>query len=113
MKRCHPATDHHGNRVLLRHPSTATALDNWHDPSRMATVVPDGAMPATLNGIALDTWQAPRQKAFWETEGDCAELEAPPLHRPKHKKAAAGDVVEEPKGRIGLVATRSACSARS
>ena len=66
----------------------------------MATVVSDGAMPAALNDIALDTWQAPRQKAFWETEADCAELEAPPLHRPKHEKAAAGAVVVELDGRI-------------
>ena len=104
VKHDHPKTDRHGDPVLLRHPNTRTVPDNSHDPNRAATVVPDSTMPPILNGIALDTWQAPHRPAFRETEAEGAELEEPSFRRPKHKKARAGAVVEEPDGRFWLVA---------
>lgn len=98
----HPFPNDEGQPVVIARPSTATAFETWHDPHRIATVVPGGALPATLNGVPF----APGAPAFEGGDGaDGADLQAdPPFLPPPGLAPAAGAVVVEPDGRIWLVA---------
>ncbi|MNO78543.1 NUDIX domain protein [compost metagenome] len=72
----------------------------------MATFVPDGDVPASLNGVPLRAWKDyPRTNEGWDyVEGVDDELYEPPFHLTPGKKAASGVVIEEPDGRVWLVA---------
>jgi len=99
----HPRKNDYGQPVEIRHPSVASPLANWSTPTETATVVPDGPMPAELNGIALAPWQAPATDAEWATVTGQADIDEPPFSAPSGKHPAAGVVVIEPDGRIWLV----------
>jgi 8-oxo-dGTP pyrophosphatase MutT (NUDIX family) len=98
----HPFADDAGLPVTIHRPSTATPLTAWNDPAQVATVVPGGALPATLNGIPLVAAACP---AFTTPAPGCAE---PPFVAPHGLQAAAGAVIVEPDGRIWLVAPTNA-----
>lgn len=105
-KHLHPRTDDHGQPVELKSPSQATSLSSWADPSQIATVVPDGPLPASLNGIALATWtEAPTTAAGWEEQArqDALELTEPPMVNVPGKLAASGVVILEDDGRVWVV----------
>jgi ADP-ribose pyrophosphatase YjhB (NUDIX family) len=99
----HPRTDDQGKSVTIRHPSEPTPLECWSDPAAVATVIPDGQMPAELNGIALAPWQPPATDAEWAAVAGQADIDEPPFSAPSGKNPAAGVVVIEPDGRIWLV----------
>lgn len=100
----HPKRDSHGREVLLSEPSRPTPLSSWHDPAAIATVVPGGEMPATLNGIALAAWPAmPRDDAGWARIAGGASMEEPTFVVPPGKNAAAGLVMLEADGRVWIV----------
>jgi ADP-ribose pyrophosphatase YjhB (NUDIX family) len=106
MKHLHPRTDDQGRQVELKSPSQPTTLSSWADTSQIATVMPDGPMPASLNGIALAAWaDAPTTAAGW---GELARLDAqefaePPMVNVPGKTAASGVVVLEDDGRVWVV----------
>jgi 8-oxo-dGTP pyrophosphatase MutT (NUDIX family) len=105
----HPRIDEHGKPVKLAHPSTPTAQWTWMDAESIAIVIPDGPMPASLAGIAFDTWrEAPRDNSGWERLADGVLIDEPGFHLPKGKKAAAGVVVLEEDGRVWAVAPSNA-----
>lgn len=90
--------------MTIRRPSAPTPLDAWSHPGEIATVVPGGAMPALLNGVAFTAWTgAPASEDGWSS---CAAkpVEEPPYHCPSGFKAAAGVVILEADGRVWLVA---------
>lgn len=109
MTTYHPRLNNHGQRHLIATPSTPTALDCWLAPGRAATVLPDGAMPQALGGIAFTPWRdVPASDAAWrEVAGQCA-LDEPAFNVPAGLRAAAGVVIEEADGRIWLVAPTNA-----
>ncbi|QNA97679.1 NUDIX hydrolase [Massilia sp. Se16.2.3] len=109
MPHHHPHPDDKGRPVLLQHPDTPTPLVAWADPRQAATVIPGGAMPDTLNGIAFAPWRdVPASEAGWnEVAGQFAHDE-PPFRVPEGKQPAAGVVIEEPDGRIWLVSPSNA-----
>jgi ADP-ribose pyrophosphatase YjhB (NUDIX family) len=88
--------------VALKKPSTPTALSCWHDSDEVAIVIPDGAMPAHLNGIEVRSWSATADE--WNALAGPAELRQPPFHCPDGLAAAAGVIVVEDDGRVWLVA---------
>ncbi|MGI4717470.1 MAG: NUDIX hydrolase [Janthinobacterium lividum] len=101
----HPKPHENGGPVTLAAPSRPTAPASWHDPAQLATVVPGGAMPAALNGIAFRPWlDAPRDDAGWSTvAGQDAPFAEPDFVPAPGKRVAAGVVVEEPDGRVWIV----------
>lgn len=93
----HPRPDNAGNPVKIQTPSAASSLAAWADPAAIACVLPDGQMPAELNGVAFSAWQPPSHAAWMEPA-----LEAPPFQCPKGLRPAAGAVVQEADGRVWL-----------
>lgn len=101
----HPRLDERGNRVCLQDPSRPTPLAAWDDPRAVARVVPDGAMPALLNELALAPWHDPPQdEAGWKALAADDAIEEPPFEAPVGYRKAAGVVLREPDGRVWLVA---------
>lgn len=88
--------------VDLKNPSTATALSCWHDADQIAAVIPDGAMPARLNGIELRSWGP--AAAEWNTLAGHQGSREPPFDCPVDLAAAAGVIIVEDDGRVWLVA---------
>ncbi|WP_288378380.1 NUDIX hydrolase [uncultured Massilia sp.] len=101
----HPKRDEYGRPVSLKAPSAATHPDSWHDPLHIATVVPGGAMPASLHGIAFTPWaSAPVDDAGWSAvAGHDAPFDEPHFEPAPGKRVAAGVVIEEPDGRVWVV----------
>ncbi|CAM4294479.1 NUDIX hydrolase [Vreelandella rituensis] len=115
----HPCPDDTGQPVILTTPSTPTSLACWEDAEAIARVVPEGPLPARLNGLALRPFHSgeaapcdmPREVA--ETMQAQAPshgidslsrgLEVPPLTLSPGKRAAAGAVVREPDGRVWVI----------
>lgn len=101
----HPRRDDSGQRVLIKLPNVPTPLAAWGDPEAPACVVPDGPMPADLNGVGVTSWgDAPTQHLGWEAIAKKQSIPEPPFDAPAGYRKAAGVVVCEPDGRIWLVA---------
>lgn len=115
----HPRRDDTGTPVVLASPSTPTPLACWDDPSAIARVVPDGPLPAQLNGLALAPWTADGARGRewpWEAAGATPDRmptqakgdggwsqDAPSLPLLPGKAPAAGAVVMEPDGRVWVI----------
>jgi ADP-ribose pyrophosphatase YjhB (NUDIX family) len=105
MSTFHPCPNDDGDPVHIRKPSESTPLSCWHDPGQLATVLPAGPMPGSLNGIAMTPWTAwPADSAGWSALADCCTVDEPPFVLPAGLAAAAGAVVVEDDGRVWLVA---------
>lgn len=101
----HPRRNENGKLVALKSPSLPTGLDTWAKQGAMSCVVPQGAMPPTLNDIAFQSWSAaPTMIADWEALASQFRIEEPPFNAPNGYKRSAGVVVRESDGRIWLVA---------
>lgn len=105
----HPRCDENGKPVQLKHPSTASPLGAWDTPAAVACVVPDGPMPAHVNGIRTASWvDHPTNAAAWEALAAQHAIAEPDLKAPAGFKLAAGVVVKEVDGRVWLVAPSNA-----
>jgi len=102
----HPRPNDHGQTVFIHNPSQATALSAWLDPKALACVLPDGPMPPQLHGLPFAPWQAaPVTPSDWQALALQHPIDEPDFVVPeKFKRVAAGAVVQEPDGRIWLVA---------
>jgi ADP-ribose pyrophosphatase YjhB (NUDIX family) len=106
MKHFHPCTSDQGLPVEIKSPSQPTPLSHWDDPNLIASVVPDGALPASLNGVPFSPWtETPATDASWETlvqtKDDC--FNEPPFKPQTGKPAASGVVILEADGRVWVV----------
>jgi ADP-ribose pyrophosphatase YjhB (NUDIX family) len=105
MTTFHPQPDEYGASVHLANPSHPSSPDAWHDPARIATVIPLGALPPTLNGVAFAPWlDIPASNADWQTVPGQADIAEPPFIVPPSMAPAAGVVVVEEDGRVWAVA---------
>jgi len=105
MTSYHPCLDDDGRPVVLHRPSTASPLGHWDDPRKTATVLPRGALPPAVNGIAFADWaEAPASTDGWSACVAGAGVEEPPFVLPPGMAAAAGAVILEDDGRVWLVA---------
>ena len=93
----HPFLNDNGQAVTIHLPSLPTCLTTWSDPTRIATVVPGGAMPRELSGIPFMPWEGSLMKP-------ASPVDEPPYVLPAGMAAAAGVVVVEEDGRVWLVA---------
>jgi len=101
----HPRPDNHGKPVTIKHPSTATPLDCFDDPTKVAIVVPDGEAPESLNGTGIAPWKgAPTRTAEWLHVNGQAQLSEPAMTPKAGKKMSAGVVTIDPDGRFWAVA---------
>ena len=105
-KAVHPRPDDKGKPVVIKHPSLPSPFTTWLDPSAVVTVTPDWPAIHSLNGLTLSPWASvPKTSAEWaKVPGRMADLQVAPLTVPGHLKPAAGVVIEEPDGRVWLVA---------
>jgi hypothetical protein len=105
----HPRKNDEGLSVRLRQPTLPTDASAWLDAGAVARVVPDGPMPAMLNGLPFPPWkEAPDDAAAWEMLASVMPVDEPPFDAPKGFKNAAGVVVREPDGRVWVVAPSNA-----
>lgn len=101
----HPKLNDKGEKERLTNPSKATPLSTWTSPQEVATAIRGGDLPLELNLIPFDVWStAPRTNEAWEELASQTAISEPPFLPPKHKKHAAGVIVEESDGRVWLVA---------
>lgn len=102
----HPQLGENGKPVVIQRPTHASAPSTWHNPDAVATFVPNGDVPASLNGVPLRQWKDhPTTVEGWDfVDGINDELWEPAFILPPGKKAAAGVIIEEPDGRVWLVA---------
>ena len=101
----HPKADERGRPVAIAAPTSPTPLDAWLDPQQVATVIPGGALPPRLNGIAFAPWRdAPVDDAGWDAlAGPHGGFEEPPFVPAPDKRVAAGVVILEDDGRVWVV----------
>lgn len=102
----HPRKGEKGEDVLVQAPHHASSHTTWYSPDAVATFLPDGDAPLALNGVALRSWKDhPKTNAGWDyVDGVNEALHEPVLKVPFGKKASSGVVIEEPDGRVWLVA---------
>ena len=102
----HPHKDHKGQPVLIKTPHHPSAPSTWDSPDAVATFVPHGDVPASLNGVPLRVWRdAPSTSAGWDyVDGIMDDLDEPPLVSKPGKSFGAGVIIEEPDGRVWVCA---------
>lgn len=100
----HPQPDENGKPVMLKNPSKSTPLSSWTEPNVVATVTPNGNVPADLNGISMQDWiEIPSGPEAWNAVGGQLNFKEPQFKLPAGKVAAAGVVIMESDDRIWLV----------
>ena len=88
----HPQPDSNGKPVTISHPSQPTASATWEDWAAVATCVPAGAVPATLNGLPAEALRARRGALDWAHHAQVQAFEEPVFSVPPGYQAAAGAV---------------------
>ena len=105
MTTFHPQPDEHGAPVRLAHPSTPTASATWDDAASIATVIPLGALPPSLNDVPFAPWlDIPASTADWQMVPGQVVIDEPPFAVPTGFAPAAGVVIVEDDGRVWAVA---------
>jgi ADP-ribose pyrophosphatase YjhB (NUDIX family) len=106
MNQIHPRANDKGQTVIIASPNQPTPLSHWTNPDLVASVVPGGALPQSLNGIPFASWtDAPAMDAGWEllVQNGGGDFTEPPLKPQPGKPAASGVVILEPDGRVWVV----------
>lgn len=106
----HPKEDDQGKNVMVKYPHHASAPSTWSNPDAVATFVPHGDVPVSLNGVSLHPWKDhPTTIDGWDfVDGVDDSLVEPPLHAKPGKSIGAGVIIEEPDGRVWLCAPTNA-----
>jgi ADP-ribose pyrophosphatase YjhB (NUDIX family) len=100
----HPKKGDGGLKITILHPSKPTSIDTWRMPGEVATVVPGGALPYYLNGVAFKPWSGhPLTVKAWADVVGQKNLIEPQMQVLPGKKQASGVVIKESDGRIWLV----------
>lgn len=103
----HPKPNDHGKPVNIAAPHSPTPPETWTNPEAVATVVPGGAIPETLNGIPFTPWENPPTglQEWDDVEGQNYDvhLSEPEFEGKPGKSQSAGVIVEEPDGRVWVV----------
>lgn len=104
MKTYHPCLNEEGLQVEIRQPSTPSGPHHWAAPDLLATVIPNGAMPPQVNGLAIAHWRGCAGEPEWCALAGAGDVDEPPLIAPAGLAIAAGAVIVEPDLRVWLVA---------
>ncbi|CAB4122530.1 Nudix_Hydrolase domain containing protein [uncultured Caudovirales phage] len=98
----HPQTNDQGKPVSIDYPSKASHQSTWTDRTKSAVFTPGGDAPATLNGVAMKTWNPPAEG--WSSvkgTNPALDLDTPFVPHPT-KNTGAGVMIVEPDGRLWL-----------
>jgi len=99
----HPRKDDKGNPVTVNYPTKPSDPSTWADATKTATFVPGGKTPGSLNGVRMESWDAPKSLDGWKSvAGTKPDLDGIPFDAPEGKSIGAGVLVVEPDGRIWL-----------
>lgn len=100
----HSRLSHNGSPVQIKNPTHPSSHTTWHNPKAVATFVPDGDVPMSINGVPIARWKDhPRTPEGWEyCDGVNEALHEPPFELPPGKHAGSGVVILEPDGRVWL-----------
>lgn len=101
-KAWHPKPGDKGQKVGIYSPH-APNVAGFDDPGAVATVIPGGEMPESLNGIPFTSWTPPHEDDWDYVDGQMDDLLEPALHCPAGKEPASGLVIVEPDGRAWVV----------
>lgn len=101
-KAWHPKPGDKGQKVGIYSPHVPNVA-GFDDPGAIATVIPGGDMPESLNGIAFASWTPPAEDQWDYVEGQKDDLVEPELHCPAGKEPASGLVIVETDGRVWVV----------
>jgi len=106
----HPRRGENGEKVIVKTPTMQSLPSTWHNPRAVATFVPDGDAPASINNIPLTKWRDHPQTNMGGDfcDGINEDLEEPDFLLPPGKKAGSGVVIEEPDGRVWVIAPTNA-----
>jgi len=79
-------------------------MDNFHDPDRIATVVPGGRCPKELGDVQFTVWHdAPKSLRDWADVDGQNEIDEPDFEPPKGVKLGSGVIIQEDDGRVWVV----------
>jgi ADP-ribose pyrophosphatase YjhB (NUDIX family) len=100
----HPKKGDGGLKITILKPSKATPLDSWQMADKVATVLPGGELPYSLNDVVFKPWLGhPSSVIEWSVVSGQKDLIEPPLKVLPGKKQASGVVIQEVDGRIWIV----------
>lgn len=101
----HPQRSEGGARVKIHNPTHPSSHSTWHNPKAVATFVPRGDIPMSINGIQIKRWTGhPKTSAGWNyVDGVNDALHEPAFNLPAGKKASSGVIIEESDGRVWLI----------
>lgn len=105
----HPHKDENGQPKQIDHPTTPTDPAQIADPQKIASFVPGVPVHGSLNDVAFMPWKgAPTTLNAWVVVPGQITLDEPEMIFYNSKHAAAGVIIEEPDGRIWVVAPTNA-----
>ena len=106
----HPKLNDAGKSVEVKRPHHASDRATWNDADAVATFLPDGDVPASLNGVPFRRWRDhPTTPEGWDyVDGVNEYLVEPAFPDTGKKYASAGVIIEELDGRIWLCAPTNA-----
>lgn len=101
----HPKLNESGKTHLIHYPSKPSGPETWADAAAVATFVPAGIAPGSLNGVAFMPWLDTPADDEWDfVDGQNDDLVEPALAQVKGKHPASGVIVTEPDGRVWIIA---------
>jgi 8-oxo-dGTP pyrophosphatase MutT (NUDIX family) len=101
----HPKLNEKGKVHLVHYPSKPSSPETWANPAAVATFVPAGVAPESLNGVAFAPWLDVPADDEWDfVDGQNDDLVEPALTDVKGKKPASGVIITEPDGRVWIIA---------
>lgn len=104
-KAYHPRPDDNGKQVPIWDPHEGTDQASWLDPGAIATAIPAGDLPASLNGVPFEPWvNHPKTIDGWDyVDGQLDDLEEPEMELPKGYEPASGVIIQEDDGRVWVI----------
>jgi len=98
----HPKVNDKGAAVTINYPSKPSHRSTWTDPNKTAVFTPGGDAPDTLNGVAMKTWNPPKD-GWAKVTGTNEKLDADlPFEANPKKSVGAGVLIVEDDGRVWL-----------
>ncbi len=99
----HPKRGPSSTPVKISHPTQATNPATWNNRQTMATFLPEGPVPASINDIPIAPLGERRHAVDWAHLAQAKSFNEPDYSPAPGYKAAAGAVVLEPDQRVWVV----------